>query len=425
LRDFAASYVQYRKLDEENALSQKSEIYQCLDDFVLDDDPLDCAYRWPQRVNDLRRMLFRCESSRIGVRRMAIFALGNALSVKVRATPYEDFSPSNESPAVSSNETEEWEKIIKKGGAVEAAILSNSLTDKAAACDAAWEWLADSHPASALELGSRLAYGKAETNVEVEQLAGRFLAEHGTDEQILKLLKKPFEPEYLYRNLLIGLGRCQRQAFCSELEEILTKRPAFAEPALAGLSQMDSRANTERRFSSLMNGDEEAVLVCARNFKFVLNPDLRVALALRLLESRDALTRWTTIVNALQTIEPSSFYRGYAGQIDDASPYWVWVRQMCKLLDDEDVVIRRGAALSLTRLPIMNHTALRSPEAVAEGEWSIWFYGQPAPETKVEIDEREVLRLAVREWLLNHKKLPADVPPTQPTAAERSTSAAR
>ena len=68
------------------------------------------------------------------------------------------------------------------------------------------------------------------------------------------------------------------------------------------------------------------------------------------------------------------------------------------------MVIRRGAALSLAKLPIMNHTALRNPEAVADGEWSIWFNGRPAPETKVEQDERSALWSAVREWMEYNKK---------------------
>jgi hypothetical protein len=268
---------------------------------------------------------------------------------------------------------------------------------------AAWERLVRCDPAAALAFSEWLIRGEVITSIEVQQLAGDYLAEHEPDDQLRKLLAKNFEPEYVYKNLLRGLGRYRRRSFLPLIEEIGKKQPA--EPALAAFAMMETDDKVERRYVELIDGGVEAQRMAARTFKYIADADLRARVAMMLFECKDILARRTAAVQAMRCVDIFELSRKVTSQ---------WIQTMTGVLRDPDVVMRRAAYYSQRYeecspdiFYFSGHMPkpVPRPEDTANGEWSIWFNGKPAEETSDENNQILEALAGSRTWLKKNESI--------------------
>jgi len=288
-----------------------------------------------------------------------------------------------------------WQCDLVGNGDIPLSRLRMHLTDNRAY--GAWNRVYKVAPDEIMTLAKDIADGRRTTTTAAEEMAGRFIAEHGTVEEARVFLKDCANRPLMFIFDLAGsLTREKHHELVPDVAAMVrSKNPNLRGTALRSLWTIagnDEREALWRRFAADPDPAlRQEVVQHIRDSTFRGDNATVTLLLLLFLEDNNLLVRRQTVF-ALRGV---------------ASPKLtvVWAKRLLALLDDPDPPIRRGAVHVLLNSFVVWPKVTAWPRATpyiqecTSNNTTTLSGGTLTPETPEEVAEREKVRAVVKEWL--------------------------
>jgi hypothetical protein len=337
------------------------------------------------RIAPLYFLKEKCEDKIPFIRRAAMLALSDSLSVDLNNTPLPD-----ESAAEAKPELDEAAAMrVRICKLFPGPKLLEALKSDGDVPLIAWKWLVEQYPKQAIGVAEQIGHGSVRFKPQLDAEAAEYLGRKGTPEQIRALLVDPKQMTYAFlTNMLKGIGAGHRREFISDLKQLARTADYLRDDVAMPLYQLFDTEEATREFRLLLEGDTEQRQRAARGFPYIEDAALRLQIATQLSEHPDLRIRRMAWGNL-----------GGAVRVEDLKTpaNREWVEFLLELLKNGDVSARRASVHALAALFSVKLNATR--DARDGRAWNDIDFEKPLLEQPGEHDELESVRLKARQWL--------------------------
>jgi len=341
----------------------------------------------------IESLLAKMEESKFpGIRRGAARILSEVLNMELRYTPSMLDTPA---PSETAEERAELQ-AVKAAAAAWAkpervqAILRNEQIERFDT--RVWKRICSSMPGLALEFAGRVADGSHPAEIFMQSDMGEAYGRLGGLERVRAILaRKEKAPQRFFHAMLGGIPPEVLREIKADLRVLVDEGSKHSYAALRALNKVEDSALLAQRYEEMLKTPEHAHRA-ARAFTTIAEMDLRASTAMALLCQTTGKARRIAANNAFLHVDGKRLERPVVCKR--------WVEQLCRWLDDEDLVIRRAGVGLLGKLLDVKTPATTFPND-GEGEYRyvLEHNANPEPEPAGEAGERDALRKAAQEWL--------------------------
>ena len=253
----------------------------------------------------------------------------------------------------------------------------------------------NSEPAAALEFAIDVAGGQRTCTTPMAEAAAWIIGKYGSADQIRDFLNPAKSPPVRFREMLVfRLIENRRMEFVPELKRLVEMGSPERATALWALITLAPPMEFEQIWLKQLADQNPKTRCEAAGFICNISaPDTRTRMCLACLKHYDVQVRhcFLEVVTFNATLQ--------ARQDIQIS----FVERLMELLDEHDLVQRRGAVWLLSY--IVGADANKTPKPVSSlSGTSATRGGKPSPEIPGESETVEVMRAATRKWLTEHKR---------------------
>ena len=258
-----------------------------------------------------------------------------------------------------------------------------------------------SDPAVALEFAIEIADGRGTCNTPMDHDAGWIMGEYGSAKQIRYCLSPVISaPAGFTETFVDSLVRNKRSEFVPELKRLAEISSPERAAALRALDILVPSPEVEQFWLKLLaDQNPKTRREAAGCIHLISTQDVRARMYLECVINSDVQVRYCAF-------ESDAFNAIYINrlQFEEDIKYISYVERLMELLDEHDLIQRRGAVWLLYYI-IGARVAktIPAPWSSVSGTWATCG-GTPSPEIPGESETVEAMRVAARKWLAERKR---------------------